>query len=31
MCWKDGARSKIFPKTWRDETTMGQDGYPKYH
>jgi hypothetical protein len=30
MRWRDGARSKKFPKVWREETTMEQDGYPKY-
>ncbi|KAI5449084.1 hypothetical protein NCC49_005354 [Naganishia albida] len=30
MCWKDGACSKRFPKPFREETTMEQDGYPKY-
>jgi hypothetical protein len=30
MCWKDGACSKRVPKEWREETTMEQDGYPKY-
>lgn len=26
MCWKDGACSERFPKEWREETTMEQDG-----
>lgn len=30
MCWEDGACSKRFPKEWREDTTMEQDGYPKY-
>lgn len=30
MCWKDGACTKRFPKEWREETTMAQDGNPKY-
>jgi hypothetical protein len=29
MCWRDGACSKRFPKEFREETTMEQDGYPK--
>jgi hypothetical protein len=30
MCWRDGACSKNFPKEFREETTIEQDGYPKY-
>jgi hypothetical protein len=30
MCWKDGACTKRFPKEWREDSTMSQDGYPKY-
>jgi hypothetical protein len=29
-CWKDGRCTKNFPKAFREETSVAQDGYPKY-
>jgi hypothetical protein len=30
-CMKDGKCSKRFPKPFCEETTLSEDGYPKYH